>query len=101
MDFNFNHSASQSELGLLRAAALNPFFRLCRFIRQNGSPVSGGLFVFFAARESEGREAKNVYPSKTQFGAPLNSLSAVFCATKTGTAADGRFDPCMQVFRFD
>jgi len=49
-------------LGLLRAAALNPFFRLRRFIRRNGSPVSGVFFVVFAAREPERREAKSGYP---------------------------------------
>ncbi len=31
-------SLSKKSLGSLRAAALNLFFRLCRFIRHNGSP---------------------------------------------------------------
>jgi len=53
-------------VGLLRAAALNPFFRLRWFIRRNGSPGSGDFFVFFAAREPEGRKAKSGYPVKKQ-----------------------------------
>ena len=39
-------------------------FRLRRFIRRNGSPGTGGFSVLFAARESEGREAKSGYPVK-------------------------------------
>jgi hypothetical protein len=57
-------SLSKKSLGLLRAAALNPVFRLRRFIRRNGSPGTGDCSVFFAARESEGREAKNGCPVK-------------------------------------
>jgi len=45
---------------------LTRFFRLRRFIRHNGSPVSGGFSVLFAAREPEGREAKSGYPVKKQ-----------------------------------
>ena len=56
----------KKSMGLLRAAALNPFFRLRRFIRRNGSPGTGGFSVLFAARESEGREAKSGYPVKKQ-----------------------------------
>jgi len=39
-------------------------FRLRRLNRRNGSPVSGGFSVRFAAREPEGREAKRGYPVK-------------------------------------
>jgi len=56
----------KKSLGSLRAAALNPFFRLRWFIRRNGSPGSGDFFVFFAAREPERRKAKSGYPVKKQ-----------------------------------
>jgi hypothetical protein len=60
-------SLSKKSLGLLRAAALNPFFRPRRFIRRNGSPGTGGFSVFFAARESEEREAKSGCPIEKLF----------------------------------
>ncbi len=44
-------SLSKKSKGLLRVATL---IRLRRFIRCNGSPVSGGFLVRFAAREPEG-----------------------------------------------
>jgi hypothetical protein len=76
-------SLSKKSWGLLRAAALNPFFRLRRFIRHNGSPVSGGFSMRFAARESEGREAKRGSPSKNPFfdglkAAPASAGAAFF-----------------------
>jgi hypothetical protein len=54
-------SLSKKSPGWLRVAALNPFFRLCRFIRQKGLPGTGGFFMLFVARASEGREARSGY----------------------------------------
>jgi len=65
---------------LLRAAAFNPFFRLRRFNRRNGSPVSGGFSVLFAAREPEGREAKSGYPVKNSLFDGLNAPKGAFSA---------------------
>jgi hypothetical protein len=57
-------SACQKSPGLLRVQPLTLIFRLRRFIRRNGSPVSGGFPVRFAAREPNGREAKRGCPVK-------------------------------------
>jgi hypothetical protein len=55
--------------------------------------------VFFAAREAEGREAKNGYPAKNKFFVGLqlpyrNNRREFFCAAGSGTyPANGAFLP--------
>jgi hypothetical protein len=58
------------------------YIRLRRFIRRNGSPVSGGFFVHFAAREPRGERQNAVIPSKNSFFDGLNPPEhrRIFCA---------------------
>jgi len=51
-------------LGLLRAAALDPFIPAASALPMQRIARSGGFLVRFAARESEGREAKRGCPDE-------------------------------------
>jgi len=55
---------SKKSPGLLRAAALNPFFRLRRFIRRNGSPFRAVSLYVLPPGNPEGERQRAVIPSK-------------------------------------
>jgi hypothetical protein len=87
------------KIGLLRAAALNRIIPAVPVYPAQRIARPGGFYVFFAAREAEGREAMNGYPAKNKFFVGLhlpyrNNRREFFCAAGSGTyLANGAFLP--------